>query len=96
MARAGRPKAELVVSDEELLVLRRLAKRPKSAQAMAMRARIVLACAKYEHPRPYVWVKAADQILSFPRPLLRAGIGSRDPCIGGLTTLMPPISGSGH
>lgn len=46
MARTGRPKAELVVSDEERLALQRLVRRPTSAQAMAMRARIVLACAK--------------------------------------------------
>jgi transposase len=41
----GRPKAELVLSDEERLFLERLARRRKSAQAMALRALIVLACA---------------------------------------------------
>ena len=46
MARTGRPKPELVLSTEEGLALERLANRPKSAQAMAMRARIVLTCAK--------------------------------------------------
>ncbi len=45
MARTGRPKAELVLSDEEQAELTRLARRPKSAQALASRARIVLACA---------------------------------------------------
>jgi transposase len=45
MARTGRPKAELVLSDEERLVLERLTNRRKSAQAMALRARIVLSCA---------------------------------------------------
>ena len=46
MARTGRPKAELVLSDEERLTLERLVNRRKSAQALAMRARIVLSCAK--------------------------------------------------
>jgi transposase len=46
MGDRGRPKAELVLSTEERLTLERLANRRKSAQAMAMRARIVLCCAK--------------------------------------------------
>ncbi len=45
MGERGRPKQELRLSDEERLALERLANRPKSAQAMALRARIVLACA---------------------------------------------------
>ena len=45
MARTGRPKSELVLSDEERLTLERLSNRRKSAQAIALRARIVLACA---------------------------------------------------
>jgi len=45
MARTGEPKAELVLTDEERLTLERLTNRRKSAQAMALRARIVLACA---------------------------------------------------
>jgi transposase len=46
MRQGGRPKAELVLSTEERLVLERLANRRKSAQAMAMRARIVINCAR--------------------------------------------------
>jgi transposase len=46
MARTGRPKQPLVLSDEERLTLERLTNRRKSAQAMALRARIVLACAR--------------------------------------------------
>jgi transposase len=46
MAAMGRPKAELVLSNEERLTLERLVNRRTSAQALAMRARIVLACAK--------------------------------------------------
>jgi transposase len=46
MGTRGRPKAELQLSAEERLTLERLANRRKSAQAMALRARIVLCCAK--------------------------------------------------
>jgi len=45
MARRGRPTGELVLSDEERVTLERLTTRRKSAQALAMRARIVLRCA---------------------------------------------------
>lgn len=45
MAVRGRPKAELVLTEEERSVLERLVRRHKSAQALALRARIVLACA---------------------------------------------------
>jgi hypothetical protein len=43
MARTGRPKAELV-SDDERDQLQRWARRARSAQALALRSRIVLAC----------------------------------------------------
>lgn len=45
MARTGRPKAELMLSDEEREQLVRWARRRKSSQALALRSRIVLACA---------------------------------------------------
>jgi transposase len=45
MARTGRPKAELVVSEAEREALERWARRPSSAQALALRSRIVLGCA---------------------------------------------------
>jgi transposase len=45
MARTGRPKAELVLSDVERETLRRWSRRAKSSQALALRSRIVLACA---------------------------------------------------
>lgn len=41
----ARPKPELVLSDDERRTLTRWAARPKSAQRLALRARIVLACA---------------------------------------------------
>jgi transposase len=46
MAGRGRPRAELVLSAEEQQTLRRWAARAKSAQALALRCRIVLACAE--------------------------------------------------
>ncbi len=45
MARRGRPTAPLVLSDDERETLERWARRPNSAQALASRCRIVLACA---------------------------------------------------
>jgi transposase len=45
MPARGRPTAELVLTDEERSVLERLVRRHNSAQALALRARIVLACA---------------------------------------------------
>jgi transposase len=45
MPRTGRPKAVLVLSDEERQQLQRWSRRRRSAQALALRARIVLACA---------------------------------------------------
>ena len=44
-ARAGRPKANLMLTEVERAELRRWARRAKTAQFLAMRARIVLACA---------------------------------------------------
>ena len=46
MARIGRPKAELILSDEERDQLSRWTRRRKSSQALALRSRIVLACAE--------------------------------------------------
>src|SRR5215469_3627175 len=46
MAEIGRPKAPFALADDERAVLERWARRPKSAQALALRSRIVLACAE--------------------------------------------------
>jgi transposase len=46
VARTGRPTAELVLSEQEHETLQRWARRPRSAQALALRAKIVLACAE--------------------------------------------------
>jgi transposase len=48
MPRTGRPKAALVLSDEEREQLVRWSRRRKSAQALALRSRIVLGCAEGE------------------------------------------------
>jgi len=45
MGERGRPKRELVLSGDERETLERWARRPNSAQALALRCRIVLACA---------------------------------------------------
>lgn len=45
MARRGRPTVEVVLTDDERETLERWARRPKSAQALALRCRIVLLCA---------------------------------------------------
>src|ERR687898_1237508 len=45
MARTGRPKAPLILTDEERATLGRWSRRAKSSQALALRCRIVLACA---------------------------------------------------
>src|SRR5512144_205479 len=46
MARTGRPKTELTLTDQEREQLARWSRRAKSAQALALRSRIVLACAE--------------------------------------------------
>jgi transposase len=46
MARTGRPKAVLTLTSEEREQLVRWERRPKSSQALALRSRIVLACAE--------------------------------------------------
>src|SRR3982750_2294249 len=46
MARTGRPTAPLVLTDQERATLIRWSRRAKSSQVLAMRSRIVLACAE--------------------------------------------------
>ena len=46
MARRGRPTEAIVLSDDERETLERWARRPQSANALATRCRIVLACAE--------------------------------------------------
>jgi hypothetical protein len=46
MAERGRPKAPLTLTDDERRTLERWSRRAKTAQALALRAKIVLACAE--------------------------------------------------
>ena len=46
MVQLGRPTVEGVLTGEERETLERWARRPKSSQALALRCRIVLACAE--------------------------------------------------
>jgi transposase len=46
MARTGRPTAPPVLTDEERATLTRWSRRAKSSQVLAMRSRIILACAE--------------------------------------------------
>ena len=46
MAERGRPKAPLTLTDDERQTLERWSRRAKTAQALALRAKIVLACAE--------------------------------------------------
>ena len=46
MARRGRPTVEVELNDDERDTLERWARRPKSEQSLALRCRIVLACAE--------------------------------------------------
>ena len=48
MAQRGRPVVQVVLSEEERETLERWARRPKSAQALVLRCRIVLAAAAGE------------------------------------------------
>jgi transposase-like protein len=47
VARTGRPNAELVLAEDERDQLMRWSRRAKSSQALALRSRIVLACAQH-------------------------------------------------
>ena len=44
--RRGRPKADLALNETDREILDRWSRRPKTAQALALRSRIVLRCAE--------------------------------------------------
>jgi hypothetical protein len=46
MARTGRPKAALVLTEEERETLARWARRPSSPQSLVLRSKMVLGCAE--------------------------------------------------
>src|SRR5664279_620682 len=62
MAGKGRPKAELLLTDDERETLERWARRPTSAQALAQRCRIVLACAEGLTNQQVAAVEGVNQV----------------------------------
>ena len=52
MARRGRPTVEIDLNVEERNTLQRWARRHSSAQALALRSKIVLACAEGDRTQP--------------------------------------------
>lgn len=62
MAGKGRPKAELLLTDDERETLERWARRPTSAQALAQRCRIVLACAEGHTNQQVAAAEAVNQV----------------------------------
>jgi hypothetical protein len=62
MAGMGRPKAELSLTGDELDTLERWARRPTSAQALAQRCRIVLACAEERTNRQVAATEGVNQV----------------------------------
>lgn len=58
----GRPKQRLMLTDEERQVLTGWTRRRKSAQALVLRARIVLACAEEGGLRSNTDVAAAERV----------------------------------
>jgi transposase len=66
MAERGRPQAPLVLTDEERQTLQRWARRAKTAQALALRAKIVLACAQGQSNQ-----QVAEQLGIWPQTVSR-------------------------
>jgi transposase len=66
MAERGRPKAPLVLTDEERETLVRWSRRRKSAQSLALRARIVLACAEGKNNKA-----VAEQLRVWPQTVTK-------------------------
>jgi transposase len=60
-ARIGRPKAELVLTDDERDQLTRWARRAKSSQALALRSQIVLGCAEGKSNRQVAAERGVDE-----------------------------------
>ena len=74
MARAGRPKTLLTVTDEQRAQLMRGARAASSTQAFALRCRIVLACADPAVANAHV---AAELGVSVPTIAKWRNLGSR-------------------
>src|SRR4051794_41923160 len=81
MAGRGRPKAPLVLSDEERETLVRWSRRAKSSQALAVRCRIVLGCAEDEGLRSNQDVAA--QLGIWPQTVTKWRRRFLEPRVGG-------------
>src|SRR6187397_2036686 len=66
MARTGRPKAPLILTDDERQTLQRWSRRAKSSQALALRCKIVLACAEGQTNQA-----VADQLGIWPQTVAK-------------------------
>jgi transposase len=66
MAGRGRPKAPLVLTDDERQTLQRWSRRAKSSQALALRCKIVLACAEGQTNQA-----VADQLGIWPQTVAK-------------------------
>jgi len=75
MARMGRPKAALVLTDEERAELMRLTKRTRVNRGVAFRARLVLACA--DHPLNTVVARRGGSAPTLVNPPQRPGLAPR-------------------
>ena len=76
MGKPGRPTAAVTLSDEDREVLERWARRPSTAQALAMRARIVLAAAEGETNKAIAEMVGAHPVTvgKWRRRFVEAGI----------------------
>ena len=67
----GRPKAPLVLTDDERQTPQRWSRRSKTAQALALRCKIVLACADGQTNQA-----VADQLGIWPQTVANGAAGS--------------------
>src|SRR5664280_1052981 len=99
MARRGRPTVEIKLSGNERKTLERWARRHSSAQSLALRCRVVLACDEgrtnediaaelmiHPEPAPSHWFCSGFRIECRPPPLRRCPSGASD---------SPPIVSTG-
>ena len=71
MAERGRPKAPLILTEDERQTLQRWSRRSKTAQALALRCKIVLACADGQTNQA-----VADQLGIWPQTVANGAAGS--------------------
>ena len=91
MARAGRPTPNIELSDSERETLQRWVRRHSSAQALAQRSRIVLACAEGA---------TNGEVAASPsgciRPRCRSGAAASPPTASKGSAMRPVRGGADH